>query len=90
MRHGAVITVPADVWLLIARKANLPQYSSPVWGAFYYDRGLVSVPYWFWVSVAAALAGVPWIKWSRRFNLRTLFIVMTLIAAILGIVAMSS
>ena len=43
----------------------------------------VVVPHWFLVVSTATLATVPWV---RRFNLRTLLIVMTLVAAVLGLV----
>lgn len=61
-------------------------YSSPVWGAFDYEYGLLMVPYWFLVLITAALAAAPWIHWPRRFGLRTLLIVMTLVALVLGMV----
>jgi hypothetical protein len=49
----------------------------------------LSVPYWFLVVLAIALAAVPWFPWSRRFSLRTLLIATTLIAMGLGIIVMS-
>jgi len=45
----------------------------------------VAVPHWFPVLVLAALAAAPWIRWSRRFSLRTLLIATTLVAVVLGI-----
>ena len=40
--------------------------------------------YWFPVAIAAAVATIPWVSWSTRFSLRTLFIATTLVAAVLG------
>ena len=34
----------------------------------------------------AALAAAPWIRWSRRFSLRTLLIATTLVAVVLGLI----
>lgn len=47
-----------------------------------------SVPHKLLVLVTAILAVVPWIE--RRFSLRTLLIAMTLIAVLLGILAISN
>ena len=46
----------------------------------------VSVPHWFPVVVFIALAAAPWLRWSKRFSLRTLLIAMTLVAVVLGLV----
>jgi len=47
------------------------------------------MPDWFTVLAVAGLAGVPWIRWSKRFTLRTLLIATTVIAAALGLIAYS-
>jgi hypothetical protein len=41
------------------------------------------IPYWFVVGVFAALATAPWLRW--RYGLRTLLLVMTVVAAICGL-----
>jgi hypothetical protein len=43
-------------------------------------------PHYLLVLTAAILAGLPWLRWSRRFSLRTLLIAMTLVAVVLGLV----
>jgi hypothetical protein len=43
------------------------------------------VPLWFLTLVFAALAAAPWLYWSTRFSLRTLFIVVTVVALGLGL-----
>jgi hypothetical protein len=47
----------------------------------------VRIPYWFPVLMFAALAmfcAAPWLRWPKRFSLRTLLIATTLVAALLG------
>jgi hypothetical protein len=46
----------------------------------------LSLPYWSMALPLASLAVVPWIKWSRRFSIRTLLIVTTLVAVLLSLV----
>jgi hypothetical protein len=48
-------------------------------------RTLFKVPYLIPVFIAAALAIIPWMRWSKRFSLRTLLIATTLVAVGLGI-----
>jgi hypothetical protein len=57
---------------------------------WHFKTNLVAVifPYWFVVLLPAAFAAIPWIPW--HFSLRTLLIAMTLIAALLGIIAISN
>jgi hypothetical protein len=47
---------------------------------------VIFIPYWFPVLILAAMAAFPWIRWSKRFSLRTLLIAMTVVAALLGAV----
>jgi hypothetical protein len=42
------------------------------------------LPHWFLAVAATTLAYVPWLRWSKRFSLRTLLIVTTLVALVLG------
>lgn len=58
------------------------------WDAPSYGGLYVHVPHWFLALFAIALAAIPWIKW--RFNLRTLLIVMTLIAVFVSLVLLSN
>lgn len=44
----------------------------------------VIFPLWSLLLVMAVTSTLPWIRWSRRFSLRTLLIAMTLVAALLG------
>src|SRR6478752_3705410 len=37
-----------------------------------------TVPAWYPIPFLAAIAAIPWIKWSSRFSLRTLLIATTL------------
>jgi hypothetical protein len=43
-------------------------------------------PYWCLALAVAVLGGVPWIRLSKRFNIRTLLIITAIVAAGLGLV----
>jgi hypothetical protein len=45
---------------------------------------MVKAPHLFLMLFPAAMAMGPWIRWSRRFTLRTLLIATTLVAVVLG------
>jgi hypothetical protein len=47
----------------------------------------IVLPMWFLILMGVSIASAPWI---RRFSLRTLLIATTLVAAVLGIVVVSS
>jgi hypothetical protein len=52
-----------------------------------YDDGkLLTVPYWLPVFASSAFAIAPWIRWTRRFSLRTLLLATTLVAVVLGVI----
>jgi hypothetical protein len=44
----------------------------------------VRLPHSLYALVFATIAAVPWVRWSKRFRLRTLLIAMTLVAVVLG------
>jgi hypothetical protein len=49
----------------------------------------IGMPHWAWllpIAIAAIALWLPWIRWSKRFSLRTLLIVTTLVAVGLGVV----
>jgi hypothetical protein len=46
----------------------------------------VSISYWLINSAVIVLAAAPWIRWSKRFSLRTLLIATTLVAVVLGLI----
>jgi hypothetical protein len=43
-----------------------------------------NVPFWFLTLAVALTSALPWIRWRRRFSLRTLMIAMTLMGLVLG------
>jgi hypothetical protein len=47
---------------------------------------VIVVPDWIPVLIAGTIAAVPWIRPAKCYSLRTLFIAMTLIAIVLGLV----
>ena len=44
------------------------------------------VPYWFLALLAATFGYIPWLRcWSWQFSLRTLLILITVVAMLLGL-----
>jgi len=86
MPRWTITTRPTDQWLASARHSG-PFIPSRIWGAFYCSglSGFV-LPYWFGLTFAVVIATAPWIRWSKRFSLRTLLIATTLVAAGLGLI----
>jgi hypothetical protein len=64
-----------------------PGSFSRIWGRFEFGSYGLFLPYWFLVPVFATLSAVPWIRPPRRFSLRTLFIAITFLAIVLGMIA---
>jgi hypothetical protein len=54
------------------------------------DRFSIHVPFWFLALALTAVAAAPWIRWSRRFTLRTLLIATTLVAVALGLAVLAT
>jgi hypothetical protein len=48
---------------------------------------VVTVPYWFLVLTSGSLAMLFQLRWPPRFTLRSLFIVTTFLAVVLGMIA---
>ncbi len=66
-------------------RINWRRGSRPNW--HWTARGISTVtPYWLFVVCAALSSLSPWIGIARRFSLRTLLIVTTLIAVVLGLI----
>jgi hypothetical protein len=69
---------------------SYPPGTKPITQFFchYTARGTISIglPIWFMVFVLSIAAVAPWIRWSKRFGLRTLLIATTLVAVVLGLV----
>jgi hypothetical protein len=77
---------PKRSWTLITWPANDYEMGSSNW-TFHtlQPNGVVLVvPHWFLTAICVVLAAVPWIKW--RFSLHTLFIAITLVAIVLGLI----
>jgi hypothetical protein len=45
----------------------------------------IVLPHWLLTLAMLMLAAVPWIRWSRRFTIRTMLVVTTLIAVVLAL-----
>jgi hypothetical protein len=65
------------------------QYTSR-WGALIVEPRSLLVPYWLLVLVSAFLSATPWIGWTHRFSIRTLFIATTLLSLLLGLMVLAS
>jgi hypothetical protein len=57
------------------------------WESWPFLRFHAAAPHWLLAAICGAVAAAPWIRWSKRFSLRTLLIAMTLVAVVLGVVA---
>jgi hypothetical protein len=66
---------------------NHPQFQNWRLGKMRPKGVFAVVSWWFVVLILAMLAAAPWIRW--RFSIRTLLIVTTLVAVVLGLIAMS-
>jgi hypothetical protein len=53
------------------------------------ERG-IWFPHWALLLAMATVAASPWIRWAKRFCLRTLLIATTLIALLLGLIVYAS
>jgi hypothetical protein len=52
----------------------------------YEPRGKgTKLPIWLVVAAVVVVAAIPWFPWSTRFSVRTLFIVVTLVAMAVGL-----
>jgi hypothetical protein len=51
------------------------------------QKGSIAVvlPHWLLAIVPLLLAGALWIRWSRRFTIRTLLVITTLVAIVLAL-----
>jgi hypothetical protein len=79
--NAEVVVQSQPVVNSVFRLNNRPQ---PTWafGADQIGRH-ITVPHWFPTLLFGALAAVPWIRWC--FSLRTLLLVTTLVAIVLGL-----
>ena len=68
---------------------SLRTFVSPRSNKFGFYNELVVIPFWFPVFFTGAMVAANWIRLSRRFSLRALLIVMTLIAVMLGLIVWS-
>ncbi len=53
-------------------------------GEIAWDHSAVAIPDWDVVAPVILLSVMSWIRWSKRFSLRTLLIATTLVALVLG------
>ena len=46
--------------------------------------GLRIAPHWLLAALCVVIAVAPWLAWPRRFSLRALLIIITLVAVMIG------
>lgn len=64
-----------------------PAGSTSSWGyTTNFRSSAVHFPHWLLVAILAIIAAMPWLRFSKRFSLRTLLIAMTLVSVVLGVV----
>jgi hypothetical protein len=80
------LTVSSDAWWNAAQKSQPGFYKSWFWGLYAYGDDSIIVPFYFAIGLAAVATAVPWIRWPKRYRLRTLLIATTLVAVVLGLV----
>ncbi len=76
-------------WYLHRTSRSQPGFSASkvrFGSAFQLLPNHIELPHWSVVLLSAAFGVVPWIKPSRRFSLRTLLIITTLIAVLLWVI----
>lgn len=50
------------------------------------NGSIAMLPHWLLAIVPLLLAGMLWIRWSRRFTIRTMLVITTLVAVVLALV----
>jgi hypothetical protein len=75
------LTVGAEHWLnesdnRISRRPRFGYHPPLAW---------LTLPYGFLIVLTATLGCLPWFPWSRRYSVRTLLAVTTIIAVLLGL-----
>jgi hypothetical protein len=76
------IALSSDHWL--KPSDSRLGFSSP---ARFFNGSLaanISLPHWLLIAFSGSIASFPWLRW--RFSLRTLLIVTTLVAVVLGLI----
>jgi hypothetical protein len=69
---------------------NVPSFSLVgIWVHDCPNGAALSIPHAYLILTLITLAAVPWIRWSKRFTLRTLLIGMAVVSALLGAIIWS-
>jgi hypothetical protein len=79
------ITIPPTLYLEDKTTTHITGFGFS-WAFSSGEYLAVGVPHWFAMISIIALAIAPWMRWSWRFNLRTLLIATTLVAVTLGLI----
>jgi hypothetical protein len=82
-------TMSVQQWERLSKglqRSSRRAFPSLIFRKFAVTNNTVAIPYWFLAFLAVAFTAAPWFAWSRRFSLRLLFVAMTLVAGILGLI----
>jgi hypothetical protein len=85
--HYDAARLPTDAPRPVLKSRKLPGFA---WTRTSPIEAVVIIPFWFPLVTMASLAAATWIRWSRRFSLRTLLIATTLVAVVLGLISYAS
>ena len=77
-------TIESESVELLTQGIQVPSWHRPLFKIQLFRRPIL-LPHWMFVMLWASLSAAPWVRWSRRFSLRTLLIAMTMVAIGLGI-----
>ena len=91
-------TMPRAPWLSTVQLSNSPPPSlvarsaNPIGFSFKSNSSGVAceLPYWLLFTLASAIGFAPWLRWSRRYSLRTMLVAATVVAVGLGLVVCAS
>lgn len=78
--------VPNGDWKPALRALEVQCFNVAGFGVAVTGRSMIYMPYWFATTIAAMLSTLVWFPWSRRFSLRTMLLLTTLVAVVMGAV----
>jgi hypothetical protein len=72
-----------DDWIRATPWAQNQPIGALLFKGFKFSKGAFSLPHWFLVLLSATCAAVAWPKWSRRFTLHSLLIIMAVVGILM-------
>jgi hypothetical protein len=88
-----IASFDGNLTMRITRPNNFPDgefhwavASRPTIAVYWLSGNEIIIPYWLAAIFLAGITGLPWIRCSTRFSLRSMLIAITLIGLILGLI----